>query len=527
MTGARAVGRYGGRAVGEFALAIAFFTALPASRLTAQCPDGTPPPCARPAVSAPAAGANSVGVMLFNNVTRDTAYAYLSDGLASEIATSLARVPRLEVRSPGAVRSAQRGADADPRSIGRRLNVRYVVEGDFQRGGDRIRVSVRLVAVPSGTQRWSESYTRPAADLLAVQEEIARAVATAIAGQLLPQERTVLAVRPTRNADAYDHFLRGNFHLARRTPGGVARAIDEYAAAARLDPSFAQASARVALGYALYLDWGWTFPGVSRDSQLARGMRAADLALRLDSTSGDGWMARGYLLGFRHPRTLEGVLEALQRSTVLEPRNAEAWHQYGSWLAAVGRWEEAIGAMQRALALEPGRAVSFMQEGQVFEITRRDADAARAYDSAITADPEFYAAYFQRTWTRLRAGDAAGARSDAEAALRHSPPGEEYYGLAPLAAVAAYVGDTVTARQFMARAAAPYTNRRPGPLVVQVLAFGFAAAGEWASALDWIERAEPRGALLWWNLLYPAFDALRTDPRFQRALAESRPPGAR
>ncbi|HJQ67097.1 MAG TPA: hypothetical protein VJ816_12000 [Gemmatimonadales bacterium] len=146
--------------------------------------------------------ANSVGVMLFKNLTRDTAYAYLSDGLASEIATSLARIPRLEVRSPGAVRSAQRSVEPDPRVVGRRLNVRYVVEGDFQRGGERIRIAVRLVVLPSGTQRWSEGYTRPVADLLAVQEEIASAVATAIAGELLPHERTVLSERPTRNPGA-------------------------------------------------------------------------------------------------------------------------------------------------------------------------------------------------------------------------------------------------------------------------------------------------------------------------------------
>ena len=91
-------------------LAVLLLSVCPAVRLTAQCPDGTPPPCAgRPAVPAPAAGANSVAVMLFTNVTGDSAYAYLADGLAAEIATSLARVPRLEVRSPGAVRTAQRG----------------------------------------------------------------------------------------------------------------------------------------------------------------------------------------------------------------------------------------------------------------------------------------------------------------------------------------------------------------------------------------------------------------------------------
>lgn len=268
--------------------------------------------------------------MLFDNISRDTAYAYLSDGLASEIATTLARVPRLEVRSPGAVRSAQRGVEPDPRIVGRRLNVRYIVEGDFQRGGDRIRISVRLVALPSGTQRWSEGYTRPATDLLAVQEEIASAVATAIAGQLLPQEQTVLAQRPTANPLAYDHFLRANFQLAQRSPGGAVRAIEEYRAAIGLDPSFAQAEARIAFAYAVYASWGWDYPGVPFDSLLASGFRAADRALILDSTLADGWMGRGVLNYLRSPRTLDGAAAALERAPRLDPRNAEAWHNMHS-----------------------------------------------------------------------------------------------------------------------------------------------------------------------------------------------------
>jgi tetratricopeptide (TPR) repeat protein len=256
-------------------------------------------------------------------------------------------------------------------------------------------------------------------------------------------------------------------------------------------------------------------------------MQAVDYALARDSSSSDGWMALGYLLGFRHPRTLDGVLEAMRRSTMLDPRNAEAWHQYGSWLSSVGRFDETIDAMGRALLIEPSRPVSYLQRAQVHEIEHRDRQAAIDYDSAIAADPEFYAAYFQRTWVRLRAGDITGARADAEAALRWSPPSELYYGLAPLAAVAARTGDTAAARQFMARAVAPYALRHAGPLVIQVFVFGFVATGQISEALDWLERAEPKGALLWWNLLYPALDALRGNPRFERVLAASRPPGAR
>jgi len=491
--------------------------------LVAQCPDGTPPPCAARAPAARAAGANSVAVLLFENLTRDTTAAYLSDGLASEISTSLARVPRLEVRSPGAVRAVQRGGGADPQALGRRLNVRYVVEGDFQQGGDRIRVSVRLVAVQNGTQRWTSAFTRPMADLLAVQEEIASAVATAIAGALLPQERTAITARQTRVPESYDHFLRGNFHLARRTPLGVQRAIDEYAAAARLDPAFARAAARIALGYALFLDWGWELPGVPRDSQLTRGLHAADRALMTDSASADGWTARGYLLSFRFPRTYDGVLDALARATSLEPRNAEAWHQYSSFLSQFGRYDEARAASRRAVALEPGRAVSHLQMGNDFEIVRRDTDALLAYDSASAVDPEFYAVYAFRAFTRLRQGDSALARSDAEAAMRYSPEPEEYYGLAPLAAVAAHAGDSVAARQLMDRALARFASRSVGPLVGQMLAMGLVAAGRSAEALEALERVEPRGLALWWATQAPELDPLRSEPRFQRLSEEIRP----
>jgi adenylate cyclase len=475
----------------------------------------------------PRPGVNSVGVMLFNNLTRDTAYAYLADGLASEIATSLARVPRLEVRSPGAVRGAQRGIASDPRAVGRRLNVRYIVEGDFQRGGERIRISVRLVALPSGTQRWSEGYTRPVTDLLAVQEEIASAVATAIAGQLLPQERTVLALRPTRNPEAYDHFLRGNFFLAQRTPGGTARAVEEYGAAVRLDPSFAQAEARIGLAYSLYAEWGWDFPGVTFDGLLALGFRAADRALALDSSLADGWMARGQLLYLRHPRTLDGALAALERATTLDPRNAEAWHQYATQLLILGRYEESIVAFIRALALEPRRAITWEFIAEAYQVLRRDADALAAHDSAIAADAGLYVGYSMRTWVRLRLGDRAGARRDAEAAMRLSPAGEEYYGLAPRAAVAAADSDTALAQHLMDRALAQFAARPLGPVPGEILVYGLVSAGQRDLALDWLERVEPRGVLLWWAMQFPHVDALRAEPRFQRVIDESRPPGAK
>src|SRR2546422_8959442 len=95
------------------------------------------------------------------------------------------------------------------------------------------------------------------------------------------------------------------------------RAIDQYESALRLDPGFTPALARVAVGYGLFLDWGWEYSGLSSEAVLSRGFDAADRALQQDSASADAWMARGFLLSFRHPRTFAGVHQALLRAIAL------------------------------------------------------------------------------------------------------------------------------------------------------------------------------------------------------------------
>jgi adenylate cyclase len=491
--------------------------------LVMQCPDGTPPPCARAATLA-APGANSVAVLLFANVARDSAAAYLGDGLASEIATSLAGVPRLEVRSPGLVRGAQRDGSADPRVLGRRLGVRYVVEGDYQRGGDRIRVSVRLVTVATGTQRWSNAYTRPASDLLSVQEDVAREVATSIAGQLLPQERSGLAAHPTRNPAAWDAFLRGNYDLARRTREGVSSAMESYAEAARLDPSFAGAEARIALGYALFLDWGWPH-SLPAESLLALGLAAADRAIARDSASSDGWMSRAYLLSFKYPRDYTQAMPAFERSVALDPRNAEAWHQYASKLVELGDAERAMTAERHALDVDPGRAVSQMMIAKAWHMVSRLPESVHAYDSSLSINPAFYPSMVYRGEIELVRGNRDAACRDAESAARLTTPGDPW-GIGLLAACRLAQGDTAAAASLFA--AAESTLRGPGvhtTFAFTTVALAYVYAGRTDDAWRWIERA-PRGAVLWSELLLPYFGSLRSDPRVQRLMQDIRPIGA-
>src|SRR5262249_31557499 len=264
-------------------IAILCFLLIFPWRMAAQCPDGSPPPCGRTPTRGPAA--TSVAVLYFDNLSRDTSEEYVADGLTEELITRLGEIQRLQVKSRTAVQRYRGKLIEDPAALARALNVLHLVSGTVQQGGGRLRVTVELTRAASGTRVWGQSYERPATDLMGVEAEIAQAIAEGVGGRLAPAERRSLAIRPSRNPEAYDHYLRGNYFLARRTAGDTRFAIDQYQKAVALDSSFTAALARIGYGYALYLDWGWTYPGLPRDSILRRGFAVADQALALDSNA--------------------------------------------------------------------------------------------------------------------------------------------------------------------------------------------------------------------------------------------------
>src|SRR2546430_5124881 len=164
----------------RLALLIALASAAPAARLSAQCADGSPPPCVRPAARPAPPAANSVAVLFFD--ARDTADAYLADGLTEDLTSLLGSVARVQVKSPGVVRRAQRASPGDTPAIARALGVRYLVDGTVRRVGTRVRVSTRLLNGATAVAAWGGGFGRPPAGLLALPSVIAREVATRVGG---------------------------------------------------------------------------------------------------------------------------------------------------------------------------------------------------------------------------------------------------------------------------------------------------------------------------------------------------------
>jgi len=470
----------------------------------------------------------SVGVLYFDNLSPDSSDAYLADGLTEEIASRLGDVRRLQVKQvsrEGARRLRETAPDYRI-TIGREMAVRHIVEGSVRRAAGRVRVVARLVDAKTGFRSWGQTYERPAEDLLSLEDDVAKEVATAIAGELAPGEQSALSDRPTASPDAYEHFLRGNYYLAKRSASGLSRSIEEYEEAGALDPRFSRALARVAYAYGLSVRYGWLLPGLSRDSTLQRAAAISRRAIQQDSTLSDGWMAWGYALSLLEPRDFQPSFVAFERALVLDPRNSEALGAYGGNLRVVGRDSAARAAAQRSLTIDPARAVTLHSLALLEFYHRRNDDARRWVDSSLRVNPEFFLAYLTRARMRLMRRDTAGARADAEAALRLGSA-DSTLGESLLVMIETQSGDTAAARTRLRhmKAALPGViarlHERAGEEGV-LPAAALLSVGDRAGALTFLEGIEPKGLRFWYGLRAPEFDPLRSEPRFERLVQVSR-----
>ena len=459
-----------------------------------------------------------VAILSFANLSPDTADAYLARGISEEIASRLGDFPELKVASRSSVERLERTDAGELLDRARALGFGYLVEGSVRRAGERVRVSVRLVEAAEGERRWDRSYDRATTDILALQDEIAIEVAKAVAGHLAPA-----AIRrragPAPTPAAHDQLLRGNYYLAQRNPRGLARSLEAYAEVTRLDPTFAPGFAKLAHAYMLFLDWGWSYEGLPPESLFARGWRAAERAVGLDSTLAEGWLARGALLRFGDRHSFAGVREALERAVDLDPGNAEAHHEFGMVLRLLGDDSAAAEQFRQALAIEPDRPMSLVHLGWIDMVRRRYGEAGRWLDSAAAVNPGFYQAYMERAQLRLAMGDTAGARTDAETASRLRPSSDPLAAEDVLLALELRSGDTAAALARLTR----LRPTAPGPDeagVHQATAWAalLTAAGEHPEAIAFLERARVAPAHLRIHLEEPKFDPLRGDPRFERLM---------
>jgi adenylate cyclase len=430
---------------------------------------------ALPAVAAPPAA--SVAILPFADMSPARDHEYFCDGIAEEIINSLCCVRGLRVASRTSAFQFK-GRSADVREIGKALGVGAVLEGSVRKAGDRVRITAQLVSAGDGYHLWSESYDRQLEDVFAIQSDIAQRLVHALRGALTPSENALLERGGTRNAEAYDLYLRGQQLLREYSDGAATAAIPLFRSAIEHDPQFAQAHAGLASALAIKGLWRIDMTA----AETAEALGASERALALEPYIPEAHVARACVLSMqgRNDEASRGFEEAIR----LNPSAHMTYHLYGRHAFGLGDMEKSVELYRTAIRLEPDDYQSLaLLEGPLRSLGRTDE---------------------ARESNRL-AGIAIERR------LQRRP--DDVRALLLGSVQAAHEGDAERARGLGDRAMAA----RPDDFSTAYnVACAHALLGEHERALELLDRAVRHGrGNLGWIEHDTDFASLRGDPRFE------------
>ena len=459
----------------------------------------------RPAPPESLATIRSLAVLPLKNVPDDSNYEYLSDGVTEGLITALSQIENLKVISHGSVLRFKR-RDADPQEVGRQLGVASILEGSVRRDGERVRVTVRLVKTEDGSVLWAgETYERSINDLATLQDEITSQLATKLEAKLLGREHASTP-RHSRDAEAYQFYLKGRFFWNKRTQESIEKSIEFFNQAIARDQKYAMAYAGLAESFVLQSLWGSTS---SRESN-AYARDAAEKAMVLDATL-PGPHATLALIKEHHDWDWIGAEREFQAALKLDPNYATAHQWYGEFLVFMGRTEDSIKALRRAKELDPLSPIINTQVGYPYYCARQYDAAIVEFKNALELEPNFAPAlnYLARSYQAKGMDDEA--MSTFHKAVAHS--GGSPVMKARLGWAYSKIGKTAEARRILRELEVEAKTRYVAPCLIAALYVGL---GDKEQAFVWLEKAfQERDVLLMTLNIESHLDPLRSDRRFQ------------
>ncbi|MGB9434566.1 MAG: winged helix-turn-helix domain-containing protein [Candidatus Acidiferrum sp.] len=447
----------------------------------------------------------TVAVMPFVNQTTEAKDEYFSDGLTDELIRVLSRNDGLRITASSVV-FGFKGQRWDARQVGRKLGVEAILEGSVWRSGDRIRISVNLVGVKDGFNRWAQRFDTTLGDLFGIQDEVCTAVAEALDVRLgAPIEEH----RPS-NVDAYVQYLKGAYLLKKRTPSDVRRASEYFREAILLEPHFAEPYYGAAMYYNVSAAYGALPPRSAlpeAEVLLSKGLALDKSSVRLHSTLG---MLR--VFQWRWTEAEQSCLRAIS----LESTNAFAHITYPLLCSFLGRHEEALLHARKAVEMDPLDLMTNFRLLQANYYGRRFKDAVRCGRLAIelTPDSPYTCFYLAFSLAALGFKDEAWVQASTGRKLNDGLPlGEGYFGL-----VAGMLGHAIEARGVIGELRA---RRERGYSAALPIALTYLGLGESAPGIQWLETALEEGDPFMGSLMvFPAYDAIRDQPRFKRLVQQ-------
>jgi TolB-like protein/DNA-binding winged helix-turn-helix (wHTH) protein len=450
----------------------------------------------------------SIAVLPLVNLSSDPEQEYFSDGMTDELITDLARFGELKVISHTSV-ERYKDTKRPLSEIARELGVDAVVEGRVMRAGERVRITVQLIDARTDRHLWAESYERDLRDVLALQDEVARDIATEIQIQVnTPETRRPVYAR-TVNPEAHEAYLKGLYFWNKRSAEGVRKSIEYFEQATRLDPNYAVAYAGLAESYVVLNGYRFLPP----DQAFPRVRAAALRALELDEKLAEAHTSLGSLK-WEYEWDASGAKKEYKRAIELTPSYATGHQWYAEYLAAVGREDEALAEIKRAQELDPLSLPISAVTGWILYLGGHYDQAIDQYRSTLELDSNFAIAHSYLGRAYVQKGNFEQAIIECKTATRLSE-GHPFY-MAWLAYAYAMAGNRREALRILNDL--ELISRRRYVAAHDIAAI-YAGLGEKSKALEWLKKAYNERSYTVLQLpVEPEFDSLRPDPRFQDLL---------
>ncbi len=449
-------------------------------------------------------GIQAVAVLPLEDFSADQGHDYFADGMTEALITGLAKIKALRVISRTSAMQ-YKGARKSLPKIARELNVDAVIEGSVLRSGERVRIAVQLIHAASDQHLWAESYERDFRDILSLQSEIARQVATEVRIVLTPEEQARLGSARQVDPAAHELYLKARYYWNKRTEESVKKAHSYFHQAIDNDPTFAQGYAGLADCYNI-LGYYNALPPVEA---YPKGKAAALKALELDASLADPHATLGVV-----KRDFEwdwcGAEEEFERAIELNPGCVEAYHWRGTLFSMMGRHAEALCEKMKALAIDPLSVVIRTDLARMFYYRRDYDQSIEHYQAALDMDPNFGSAHLWLAQVYGQKGLFERAILELEAGMRLS--NDSTYALAKLGQGYAMAGRGDEAHAVLNRLNALSSQRYVSPYDIAMVHVGL---GGNDAAFAWLHSAfEHRSVWLGYLNVEPQMDPLRTDPRF-------------
>jgi len=451
-----------------------------------------------------------LAVLPFENLSNDPDQEYFSDGLTEETISYLGRI---NPESMGVIARttsmAYKRTRKSIREIGAELSVDYVLESSVRREGNRVRISSQLIRVNDQTHMWASTYEREVIGVLAIQNELGRAIADHVRLRLSPERLHSLALPQTVSAEAYDLYLRGRYFWNQLSPSTTRRAVEFYTRATELDSHYGLAWSGLADAYSSSPINGDAPPLEVWPKARDAAARATQIAPELAETQTSVGFVKFWL-----DWEWAAAEAAFRQAITINPSYALGHRLLGIVLSHMGRREESLAAAQQARQLDPLNTSHQALSAQIAFAARDFAAAVQFAKRAIAIDPEFWVGHMQLGQAYEQLGELELALDALNQAARLGNGNSKAISLRGY--ILAKQGKTQEARELLGALDAVARERYVPPYAHALVHAGL---GELEMALQLLDRAHDAHDVHLTFLVYdPKWDPLRADPRFIRIL---------